>query len=119
MEAARAAIAEWRSLRHLFVGDFYLLGPLTVSYHDWCAWQLHREDLGEGAAMFFRRHESPFGAMSARLRCIDPEAQYDVTMSTGYEEGPAERMCGARLAALEIEIGQKPGSLLARYRKCT
>jgi alpha-galactosidase len=41
---AHAAIEEWKSIRPFFLGDFYLLLPLTVSYHDWCAWQLHRED---------------------------------------------------------------------------
>ena len=42
LEDARAAIEEWKSVRPFLTGDFYLLLPLTVSYHDWCAWQLHR-----------------------------------------------------------------------------
>ena len=46
----RAAIAEWKSIRPFFLGDFYLLLPLTVAPHDWCAWQFHRADLDAGFA---------------------------------------------------------------------
>jgi len=53
IEDVRAAIGEWRSIREFFTGDFHLLLPLTVSYHDWCAWQFHRDDLKAGIATFF------------------------------------------------------------------
>jgi alpha-galactosidase len=117
MAAAQAAIAEWRSIRPFFLGDFYHLLPLTVSYHDWCAWQLHREDLGAGVAVFFRRHRSPFAEMQASLKQIDPAGQYDVSLSPAYEEAPCQHMTGRQLQNLKIAIDEAPGSVLVRYTK--
>jgi len=115
LEDARAAVEEWRSLRPFFLGDFYLLLPLTVSSHDWCAYQCHRQDLAAGFALFLRRHQSPFTHMEAALRCVDPAAEYEVSLSSGYQKAPPQRMKGRDLAALTVTIPDMPGSLLLRY----
>lgn len=117
MDAARAAIAEWRSVRPFFLGDFYHLLPLTVSYHDWCAWQFHRQDMDAGIAVYLRRHRSPFGAMLAGLKRIDPAAQYDVSVSPDYAEAPCARMSGSELAQLSVTVPDAPGSVLLRYTR--
>jgi alpha-galactosidase len=117
MDQAKAAIAEWRSIRPYFLGDFHLLLPLTVSYHDWCAWQLHRPDYDAGVAIFFRRHRSPFPTMQVALRDVAPDAEYEVSLSTGYEEAPRVRMKGSALANMTIAIPEQPGSVLLRYRR--
>jgi alpha-galactosidase len=116
-EAARAAVAEWKSLRPFFTGDIYLLVPITVHYTDWCAWQLHRQDLEAGVALLFRRHHSPFPTMELALRAIDPEANYEVSLSPDYQEAPRQHMPGTQLANLAVTIDQVPGSLLLRYRR--
>jgi len=112
---AQAAIREWKSVRPLFLGDFHLLLPLTVAYHDWCAWQFHRNDMDAGFAIFFRRHRSPFPTMDVALKCIIPDAHYEVSLSSGYEEAPRKRMTGTQLRRLPIVISEMPGSLLLRY----
>ncbi len=117
LDAARAAIQEWKSLRPFFLGDFYLLLPLTVSSHDWCAWQLHRPDLRAGVAIAFRRHRSPFPAMEIALNEIDPQAEYEVSLSPGYLPEPSTRLPGWELASLLVSIPEKPGSVLVRYRQ--
>lgn len=117
MEAARAAIAEWKSIRPFFLGDFYLLLPLTASNHDWCAWQLHRPDLSAGVALFMRRHQSPFSSMEVSLRSIDPGARYQVSLSLGYDQVTGHIMYGYALAKQVITINDKPGSVLLRYTK--
>jgi len=117
MEAAAAAIAEWRSIRPFFLGDFHLLLPVTVGYHDWCAWQFHRTDLDAGIALFFRRHQSPFPEMEVALRGIAPEAEYEVSQSRGYDEGPRQRLSGSALVRLSVAIPEAPGSVLLRYRR--
>ena len=116
MDSAKAAIAEWRSIREFFTGDFHLLLPLTASCHDWCAWQFHREDLNAGIAMFFRRHRSPFPTMEAAIKRIDPDADYEVSLSPGYEEGEKKRMKGRDLAHMTITTSEEPASVLLRYR---
>ena len=117
VEAVQAAIKEWKSVRPFLLGDFYLLLPLTVSYHDWCAWQLHRDDMSAGVALLFRRHQSPFPSMQVLLKCIDPDADYDVSLSPGYEEAPRERMTGRDLTDLIVKIPEAPGSVLLRYSR--
>ena len=115
--AAKAAIDEWKSLRPFFIGDFHVLVPITVSSADWCAYQFHRADLHAGFAMFFRRQDSPFATMEAKLKNIDPAATYEVSLSEGYTEGPRRKMNGKELANQTIAISQKPGSVLLRYRR--
>jgi len=116
-ELARQAIAEWRSLRPFFTGDFHLLVPLTVAEHDWCAWQLHRADLQAGVAVLLRRHRSPYPTATVSLRQIEPEAEYEVSMSPGYDPAPAVEMKGRALQELAATIPARPGSLLVRYRR--
>jgi alpha-galactosidase len=116
-EAARQAIAEWRSVRQFFTGDFHLLLPLTASAHDWCAWQFHREDLQAGIAVFFRRHRNAFPRMEAALKRVVADAEYEVSLSAGYAESPRRRMRGERLLRLSIEIPDAPGSVLVRYQR--
>lgn len=114
---ARAAIAESHYVQQFLTGDFHLLRPLTVSYHDWCAWQLHRPDLHAGVAVFLRRHRSTFSAMEAGLKQIEQGAQYEVSLSRGYTEGQRRRMSGADLARLTVTIDDMPGSILLRYTR--
>ena len=117
LDAARAAVAEWRSIRPFFLGDFHLLLPLTVAYHDWCAWQFHREDLDAGVAVFLRRHRSPFPTMEVRLKRIDLDAEYEVSLSPGYEEATRQIMLGNTLDRLIVAIEEAPGSVLLRYQR--
>lgn len=117
MGLARAAIAEHKSLQPYVTGDFWPLLPLTVSPHDWCAFQLHRHDLKAGFALFFRRHESPFSSMRAKLRWIEPTASYRVAFSTSYDPSPEQIMIGRQLQELTVVIAQQPGSMLLRYWK--
>lgn len=83
LETARLAIDEWRSVRPFFLGDFYLLLPLTTAYHDWYAWQLHRGDLASGVAAL---GVSPCGG-----GCVRPPASQPVPdhggRSTGHSTG--------------------------------
>ncbi|MEJ5199173.1 MAG: glycoside hydrolase family 36 protein [Anaerolineae bacterium] len=116
-ELVRQAIAEWRSIRPFFTGDFHLLIPLTVSEHDWCAWQFHRPDLAAGIAMFFRRHRSPYGTATVGLRQIEPDAGYEVSLSPGYDPAPSTVLKGRDLQEMTVTISEKPGSLLLRYRR--
>ncbi len=116
-EDARRAIAELKRLRPLFLGDFYPLLPLTTDPRDWCAYQYDRPDLGEGFAVFLRRHESPFRTVDVSLKGIDAAALYEVGTTTTFEEPPRERKTGAELRNFAIELPDMPGSVLLRYRK--
>ena len=117
VEDAKRAIEELKSLRYFFLGDFYPLHPLTVSYSDWCAFQFHRPDLDSGFAVFLRRHESPFVSMEIGLKAIDPGAEYEISVASGFETPPAKRASGRELKKINIMIPEMPGSALLRYKK--
>jgi len=114
---AAAAIREHKSIRPFVLGDLHLLFPVSADAQDWAGWQFHCPDLGEGICLVFRRHASPFPRAELELRWIEPEVDYEVSLSPGFEEQPAQVCPGAELAHLALEIAERPGSLLVRYRK--
>jgi len=114
---AKAAIAEQKSLREFTLGDYWPLVPVTAAATDWCAMQFHRDDLGAGVALIFRRHESPFDRMMLGLKRIDPKARYKVSIARTFKEPPRRTMTGRQLAKLVASIPKAPGSVLVRYTK--
>jgi len=116
-ELAKAAIAEAKSLRPYYQGDYYPLLPIGLDESHWIGWQLHRPDLGAGFALFFRRPQSPYAAVEASLRGLDPKAAYEVTYYPGYEPKGKKTLTGAELAKLVADIPTAPASLLIRYQR--
>ncbi|MHB0859154.1 MAG: glycoside hydrolase family 36 protein [Anaerolineae bacterium] len=116
-DTVRLALAELKSLRPYYLGDFYPLLPLTASASDWCAYQFDRPDLQAGFAIFLRRHESPFSTMEAGLRGLDPDAAYAVTLSDSFVEPEPERLRGVDLMQRAIVLPERSSSLLLRYRR--
>ena len=116
-ELARQAIRELKELRPLFQGDIYPLVPITTDQAHWYAYQLDRPDLGEGCALFFRRPDSPYPTVEVKLRGIEPQAEYEVSV-TGetYEQAPWQRMKGSGLREPKVIVRERPGSVLLRYR---
>jgi alpha-galactosidase len=115
----KQAIAEGKRLRPYYLGNLYALGEVTTSARDWCVLQYHRPEHDDGMVIAFRRHDSPFCAFAAGLREIRPEAVYAVTRSAGYEPAPPERMAGARLQRLKIEVDERPGSVVIEYKRAS
>ena len=113
-EQAKAAIAEAKSLRPFYQGDYYPLLPITLDETQWAGWQFDRPDLGKGFAVFFRRPQSPYTAAEIRLRGIDPKANYEITFVDSKKQAT---MPGADLAKLCVEIGSARGTMLVLYRK--
>lgn len=116
-DQARAAVAEVKELRPYFQGDLYPLVELTTSPGDWCAYQLDRPEQGDGIALYFRREQSPYLALEARLRALQPEAAYEYTLSTDYTTPAPARATGAELSRLPITMHEAPSAMLLRYRK--
>jgi hypothetical protein len=85
----------------------------------WCAFQLHRPDLEEGAVYFFRRTQSPYTHFSVSLRALAPDACY--TLQYRPEDGAVtlEERTGKSLASdgIEAVLTRKPGSLIVTYKK--
>lgn len=117
VEQARAAIGELKSIRPYILGDLHLLFPVTAEGQDWAGWQFHRADLNAGVCLVFRRHASPYMQAEVRMEWIDPQAEYEVSISPGFDRKPGQKLSGVDLAKLTLAIVEQPGSLLIRYRK--
>ena len=107
-------VAEVRTLRPLYFGDYYPLTPVNVNPEVWCAWQFDRPELGRGFAMFFRRPRSLNPVIEVGLHGLDPGAAYAVTF---VDRAETRRFTGAELAKLRVELAAAPGSALVTYRK--
>ena len=116
-EELKAAIAEGKRIRKYFLGDFYCLSAVDVDPRHWCVMQYDRRDRGDGMILAFRRGQSPYAAFQCALKGVDPEAEYEVSVSRGYKPEPATRIKGADLAKLIVTVDNRPGSVLVEYRK--
>ena len=114
-EPAVRLFSEYRSIRHLFQGDFYPLTPYSVSSDVWVAWQCHRSDLKEGMVQAFRRSESNVSDTVFKLHGLSPEVQYEVT---NFDAPGASRMTGRELMdkGISVSINQARGSAVILYR---
>jgi alpha-galactosidase len=111
---AKANVAELKSLRELWLGDFYPIGTMDVDETKWFGWQFHRADLGKGFVMLFRRPQSTVASMDLKLRGLAKDQKYVVTFADSKKE---QTMTGAELACLRMEIATQPGSALIVYRR--
>lgn len=115
-DAARAGkiTGVYRSVRHLLNGDWYGLTPWSRDLEHWLVSQYHREDLGEGMILAFRRdHCEP--SLTVRLKGLHPGAGYELhsTVTGRTWQGSGDQM----MNGLELSIPQAPASELLVYRR--
>ena len=114
-ELAGARIAEFKALRHLFNCDFYPLTPYTLADNAWISYQFHREDLGEGLALCFRRPACAASHYTITLRALDPQANY---CETNMDTGETCLRSGEELMQpYTVEVTDAPGSMLLHYKR--
>jgi alpha-galactosidase len=114
VERARQLIKEFKRLRPFFYGDYYPLTAHSTADDVWMAYQFHREDLGEGMFLAFRRPENPDPSIRLKLGGLDPTARYELDLA-----GERRTVTGAELGSgIDVTLQEAPGSLLATYRRC-
>jgi alpha-galactosidase len=109
---AKADVDELKSLRELWLGDYYPLTDINLDETKWCAWQFDRPDLGKGFVMVFRRQKCSCSSIDVSLKAVDNKKKYKVKFVDVKTESI---MTGAELARLKIEIDILPGSALVLY----
>jgi hypothetical protein len=114
-ELAKSQIASFKTVRHLFDGDFFPLTPYSPNPAYWLGWQFHRDDLDEGVAVVFRRERAGGSKRKLVLHGLDPRGLYDLRVE-GAEHLPFTEAEGAVLAAgVEVTLHQPASSLLVHY----
>ncbi|MGQ9589883.1 MAG: NPCBM/NEW2 domain-containing protein [Planctomycetota bacterium] len=116
VDEARAAAAEARENAQFFYGDFYPITSCSLAQDAWIAYQFHRPDLDSGLVLAFRRAESPYLALSAKLRGIAPERTYRVETIDERRKTSTRSASGRELAeGFEIRIPERRASVAIRY----
>ena len=115
LEQARASIAEIKSNRKYWYGDFYPLTPCTLATDAWIAWQLHRPDLDEGLVTAFRRKDCPSAMLEVKLRGLAPRRSYNVTFIDDDRRQTVQTMTGQQLSTIQIRLPNPRSSLQVRY----
>ena len=111
---ARQRIREFKMLRPLFYGDFYALTTHNTAPDVWCAYQVERRDLNQGAVLVFRRKHSPYSAARFKLSGLEPEAIYKLT---DVDTGIKQTFSGRELmeTGLKVEMAAAPSSVIITY----
>ena len=78
--------------------------------------QYHRPAERDGIVLAFRRDQSP-ADYTVSPRGIDPDADYMVTWSYGYDAAKSRVLRGSELKTLRLRIDARPGSVLVEYKK--
>ncbi len=119
VDEIKKCIEELRELRPLWHGDFYPLTVPTDNMREWIAYQIHRDDLGRGAIVAFRRPESPYPAIDVKLHKLLPDVEYRAVFKDNIVEGKplTKMMKGDELANLTVVIGQKRDSAVITYER--
>jgi alpha-galactosidase len=114
-DPATKLLHEYRSIKHLFMGDFYPLTPYSVSQDVWIAWQFNRPELSEGLVQAFRRPGSDVSGCQFRLSGLEPDTQYELT---NFDVPGKTMMTGRELMekGLEVYIKDCPGAVVITYR---
>jgi len=115
LRAAVEDVAEFRSLRDLYYGDYYPLTEYATGDDAWAAFQWDRPEERDGIVAAFRRPLAPQASIVVRLGGLEAEADYEVS----YEDyGVAVIKSGKELAeGLTLKIPEAPASLLVKYRR--
>jgi len=108
-------IAEFKTLRPYFYGDFYPLTEYSTSDEAWAVFEWNRPEEGDGVVLAFRSHQAPQSSIAVVLRGLEPAADYEVAFE---DYGITLIKSGRELSAgIDIKIPEAPGSLLIKYRR--
>jgi alpha-galactosidase len=115
-------VKEWRSACDYFLGDYYPLTPYSLEDTVWMAWQFDCPERGGplgragGMVQAFRRAQSPYESMRAKLHGLDPDAVYTLTNLDvdGVTEAPGRELLEQGIL---IIMKDKPASTVITYRK--
>jgi alpha-galactosidase len=115
-EPARRMLGQYKSVQHLFSGDFYPLSSYSTATNAWIAWQYNRSDIGKGLVQVFRRPGSLIDSETYKLHGLLASGHYRVT-DLDQDVGSTNYGIMLMQDGLTVEIKTKPGSALIRYER--
>lgn len=107
LDAARVLLGQYKSVRHLYEGDFHPLTPYSMQRDVWMAWQFHRADSDESLVQAFRRPDARDETLTVKLSDLKPNARYEVENLDGGKDIRTGRELTAGFA---ITLKAKPSA---------
>ena len=101
-----------RRIRKYISRDFYRLTQAPEIFENWCAYQGHDPETGEGFVAAFRRRQSPDGFLRISPRGIDENAEYELENRDGLKT----KISGRDFKDLRIDLPPRDFQFLF-YRK--
>lgn len=114
-EDVKLAVAESRDLRPYSLDDFWWLSENDLYPRGWAAYQFHRPLQNDGYALFYRRPNSPYGALDVSLRGLAPDRSYRITVFREFLQDVTATLTGEQLQSLRMQIPDPGQSALLRY----
>ena len=113
----RRNFAEWKSVRHLLVRDFYPLTPWHFETKDnyWAAFAYDAPERGESILLAFRQAHAPEERFTAQLPFARPGAAYEVTDADTLETRVLDG--GELQGGLTVALPRPKTSKLYRIRR--
>jgi alpha-galactosidase len=112
----RKLFAEWKQISPYLLGDYYPLTAYGATNDIWMAFQFDCPEQNAGVIRAFRRAESPYESIRAKLHGLNPDANYELTNLDTAEKTDVP---GRELLekGLSITIKDQPGTAVIVYRK--
>jgi alpha-galactosidase len=117
MKELQKYFLDFKRLRPYYYGDYYPLTGTESMLQDnvWIAYQLNRQEQGDGIITAFRRENCNDKSLTVRLRGVDPKVNYELIdedsqvriLKTGEE----------LMKGFALNLNEKPGSLVIMYKK--
>jgi alpha-galactosidase len=113
---AREMLLQHRAIRPYYEGDYYPLTPYSKAEDVWLAYQLDRDDLGQGMVVAFRRPKAEASEMTLKLRGLKRASTYEVRF---VDTGERRKMTGRALMerGLVVKLPAPRSSALVVYKR--
>lgn len=114
-ESAKAQMALYHKICHLFPADYYPLTPYSLDKDRWISWQFNDPDVREGMVQAFRRDQCESDTLLVNLSALDQAATYTVT---NLDTNESITKSGADLMneGLQMKAAVKPAALVYYYK---
>ncbi|MBQ7525717.1 MAG: alpha-galactosidase [Abditibacteriota bacterium] len=108
-------VDEWRSINHLYYGDFYPLTDYSTTEDSIVAYTFYSPEKKDGVLFAFRRPQCQQTTTILKLRGLDPKAVYTFTnLDTG--ETDEQTGDGMMMFGRNINFKAAPEAVVLRYK---
>lgn len=116
--ALRTLYSDWQKLWPYYYGDYHPLTEFSRDEDGWMAWSFDLPDHSGGLVEAFRRPKAQADAQVLKLRGLDPEGRYRLSVLEGATLD-REEATGRDLMdqGIVVRVPGKPGTGIMLYRK--